>query len=609
MQTLVEIGLRNALLAVPLALAALLIGRWFKRPALTHAFWLLVLIRLLLPPLWHVQMPVAFIDLNELVASSSDSFPNAEQAPQLDNRDRLRTERHEVPLAANEGIEPAETGVLNPTPPPAIDARVGADDASSAVTADIRGVDSGAQPSLVDAVSSKWKEFRVLSSKQILAFVGQIWLLGSFALLAVTIVRVVCFHLVLRRAVPANAMTQHEMDALAHQLGLSRAPQLAFAFGRISPLLWNLGRTRLIVPAGLWETLDQQRRDALVTHELAHFKRGDHWVRWLEAVATLVFWWHPVLWVARTQLREAEEQCCDAWVIWALPAARRSYAFALMDTVDFLSEGRSSLPALASGIGRVRHLRRRLTMIMCGNTPRRLPRLGLAGLMTAGLAFGTLGISFAQDAPRPREPQERRGDDQPGAGRRDGDRSDDFARERNRLQAELERARAELDRARADLERAQRRVEEFQRRIIERAGAVPPGEGPNAPRGAGGPGGFPGMPGRAIPAGPGMPGAPGMAPPGVGFGGGARRGGDGASVEQRLQNLETNMQRMMQMLEDIQRGQSRPAGPRGSGSGRPVDPAPGQRPVPVRPPAGGGDRAPADRDGGDNNRAGELPRG
>ena len=85
-----------------------------------------------------------------------------------------------------------------------------------------------------------------------------------------------------------------------------------------------------------------------------------------------IYWWHPVAWFARRELREAEEQCCDAWVMATLPNAGRSYSLALMETLDFLAEPPVALPVLASGVGPVDDLKRRLKMILTGTTPRTL---------------------------------------------------------------------------------------------------------------------------------------------------------------------------------------------------------------------------------------------
>ena len=69
-----------------------------------------------------------------------------------------------------------------------------------------------------------------------------------------------------------------------------------------------------------------------------------------------LYWWHPVVWYARRELREAEEQCCDAWVVATLPGAGRAYASALLDTLDFLSAAPPAVPLLASGLGQVSDL-------------------------------------------------------------------------------------------------------------------------------------------------------------------------------------------------------------------------------------------------------------
>ena len=63
MRTLLEMGLVNACAAGLLALLAIAAGRWSKRPALTHSLWLLVLLKLVTPPLFafpvHLPWPEA----------------------------------------------------------------------------------------------------------------------------------------------------------------------------------------------------------------------------------------------------------------------------------------------------------------------------------------------------------------------------------------------------------------------------------------------------------------------------------------------------------------------------------------------------------------------
>jgi hypothetical protein len=144
------------------------------------------------------------------------------------------------------------------------------------------------------------------------------------------------------------------------------------------------GAARLLVPAELLGQLSHEGGNTLLAHELAHVKRRDHWVRWLEVLVLGLYWWHPAVWYARRELREAEEQCCDAWVVATLPGAGRAYATALVDTLDFLSAARTAAPPLASGVGQVADLKRRLTMIMRGDTPRSLTWPGCLAVLGLG---------------------------------------------------------------------------------------------------------------------------------------------------------------------------------------------------------------------------------
>ena len=113
-------------------------------------------------------------------------------------------------------------------------------------------------------------------------------------------------------------------------------------------------------------------------------------------LVTALYWWFPVVWWARHALRDAEEQCCDAWVIWAFPDEARTYTETLLDTVDFLNPSRATELLLASGFGRAHHLTRRLTMIMLGTTPRRLGWASAMGAFALSALLLPLTTSWAQ---------------------------------------------------------------------------------------------------------------------------------------------------------------------------------------------------------------------
>src|SRR5437763_812345 len=76
--------------------------------------------------------------------------------------------------------------------------------------------------------------------------------------------------------------------------------------GGLAPLVWAVGRPTLFFPVGLTEFLSPRQRTVLIAHELAHLKRWDHLVRWLEFAVLALYWWCPLAWWARDGLRRAE---------------------------------------------------------------------------------------------------------------------------------------------------------------------------------------------------------------------------------------------------------------------------------------------------------------
>jgi len=130
------------------------------------------------------------------------------------------------------------------------------------------------------------------------------------------------------------------------------------------------------------EALPSHCRRSVIAHELAHLRRRDHWVSWLQMLAECVWWWNPVYWYVRRQLRLNAELACDAWVIETLPGDRRAYAEALIEVTQHVSQAAAPLPALGMNGSARQVFERRLTMIMRDRVPHRLPR---AGLFAAGL--------------------------------------------------------------------------------------------------------------------------------------------------------------------------------------------------------------------------------
>ena len=113
---------------------------------------------------------------------------------------------------------------------------------------------------------------------------------------------------------------------------------------------------------------------------------------------TGLYWWHPVVWWVRRPPREAEEQCCDAWVVWAMPERARTYAAALLAAVEFVS-GAPTAPAVASATsGRACFLlEEEIEHDRAGQNPKGLSWAGRFAVVGIAALALPLAPSWAQD--------------------------------------------------------------------------------------------------------------------------------------------------------------------------------------------------------------------
>jgi beta-lactamase regulating signal transducer with metallopeptidase domain len=348
----------NAACAAGLAVVVALLAAFVQRPAFANRAWLVVLLKLVAPPL--VAVPLVW----HAAARETISVPQSEEP---------------LPAIVAPPIELPDMEAIEPEP-----AAAALPDAAALV------VVSPDPPAGVPSESAE--------AVPVWRWLGFAWLAGALGYWALVAVRVVRFRRVLRDAepVPGGALPA----ALAAQVGLRRLPVIAFVPWDISPMVWAVfGRPRVLLPRRLWAALSPEQREAVLAHELAHLARGDHWVRRLELLVLGAYWWFPVAWLAVRELRRAEEACCDAWAVRAAPGRAGAYAEALVEAVAFVSRpGR--VPLASGGAARVSQLKRRLTMIL-RNPPS--PRLRWpAALAVAALAVAALPWSptLADDTPR-----------------------------------------------------------------------------------------------------------------------------------------------------------------------------------------------------------------
>ena len=291
------------------------------RPAVCHLLWLAVLIKLMTPPV--VSWPWALPGSGGL-----ERFAVLELAP-APAEEPAMPNGHQLARAAASSASPAAP-----------------------------------QPFAIDMVSTG---------------IG-LWIVGAVCAAILQAVRLRKLRRISRRTSPAPDWLDSLAAEMAQRLEV-RPPRVLLAEGLCSAVAFNAWRPKVLVSHELIGAIPREDFAGILAHELAHLKRCDLWAGLLEFAAQCVWWWNPLLYVVRRRLHLYREMAADAWVLWALPDGRRTYAETLVRVVDLASRQPAPMAAFGMASGPASAFERRLAMVLEAASPCRLPRVTLAATL------------------------------------------------------------------------------------------------------------------------------------------------------------------------------------------------------------------------------------
>lgn len=154
------------------------------------------------------------------------------------------------------------------------------------------------------------------------------------------------------RAERASPYWQSMSDSLAGDMGIRNYPTVWHSAAIRTPFTSGLFSCRIVFPSSYLErdNSPQWVRQVLM-HELAHVKRRDPLVAYLQAILSIFLFWHPALLIANRRIRFERELACDDWVVQlAADSAEptiKSYAKAMLAIASTLGRPQQIGPAVA----------------------------------------------------------------------------------------------------------------------------------------------------------------------------------------------------------------------------------------------------------------------
>lgn len=138
---------------------------------------------------------------------------------------------------------------------------------------------------------------------------------------------------------PVNELLMSRFGELVERIGLKRMPRLLVSVRVQVPMAIGWLKPVVLIPASMVTGLTPAQLDMLLLHELAHIRRHDYLVNFLQTLVEILLFFHPcVYWISK-QMRNEREYCSDDIAVHHCgdPIA---YAHTLADTASLCKKHR-----------------------------------------------------------------------------------------------------------------------------------------------------------------------------------------------------------------------------------------------------------------------------
>ncbi|HET6386684.1 MAG TPA: M56 family metallopeptidase [Armatimonadota bacterium] len=194
----------------------------------------------------------------------------------------------------------------------------------------------------------------------------------------------------------------HTLNDLRERLGIRRRVALLEMDDPGVPMLVGALGPAILLPRSIREQCSDRELELVLAHELAHLRRGDLIWSWLPVTCRILFFFHPLLWLADRESRHAQETACDEIAIKCSGAAPADYGSLLVKVAAICRACPVNGFAGAAAIESYRTLKRRITTMHSLHLRRHRSWIAVGTGLTI---FGIIGVVpwkvVAQRTPAP----------------------------------------------------------------------------------------------------------------------------------------------------------------------------------------------------------------
>ncbi|MFC1574170.1 M56 family metallopeptidase [Candidatus Latescibacterota bacterium] len=176
----------------------------------------------------------------------------------------------------------------------------------------------------------------LLPSLTAIQLLGIIWIVTVTAIVITLFVHVIVISRRLKHSKPIhNPDLVSLLEKLAGKIGISRPVRLLYLDESIGdvPAVAGFIRPRIFLPPRLADNWPADDLEPILLHEVAHIKRNDLLVNWLQIAVQTVYFFHPLVWFANRRIRLLREEVCDDIAVHVIGDRRKRYTKSMLDVV------------------------------------------------------------------------------------------------------------------------------------------------------------------------------------------------------------------------------------------------------------------------------------
>jgi murein DD-endopeptidase MepM/ murein hydrolase activator NlpD/beta-lactamase regulating signal transducer with metallopeptidase domain len=226
-----------------------------------------------------------------------------------------------------------------------------------------------------------------------------LWAAGAVFFLAQYARKIVIFIRETRRADPIkNEVLAKLLEAWTRRLRIRRPVRIVRSDRFSGPFTIGLFRPVIHLPSGLLEKGDPRLIEAVLAHEAAHIRRKDALFLIVENLLRIVYFFNPLVWTAASRIQLARECLCDHMVLSHKTFSAETYGNSLLAVLRNQRTG-PGIAGVVPGMGiQGRHLQIRFKHLKGEHTLKKHPLfLTLVPVIFLGLLLLPMAGQKAQE--------------------------------------------------------------------------------------------------------------------------------------------------------------------------------------------------------------------